>query len=265
VTVRAHRLPPPGTHLAEIVLDRPEKRNALTPGMLRAIRDRLAELEADEAARAIILRGEGKAFCAGFDLDLCRENSDALRDLLTELSLTIRALRRSPKPIVIGAHGAAIAGGCALLAGADLVVTHRDAKLGYPVVRLGISPSVNAPAFRAAVGDRAARLHLLGANLFDGVRAHDIGLAALCVDLAEDVVPRAQLEADKLASKPPGAFAATKDWLNEVDGSLDDEAFDEALRVSLSLVGADEERAALERMWAARDQSSRTADQQNSR
>lgn len=265
MTVRAHRLPAPGTHLAEIILDRPEKRNALTPAMLRDVRARLTELEADPNARAIILRGEGKAFCAGFDLDLCRDNSDALRDLLTELSLTIRALRRSPRPIVIAAHGAAIAGGCALLGGADLVVTHREARLGYPVVRLGISPAVSAPLFHGAVGDRAARLHLLGAGLFDGARAHEIGLAALCVDLAEDVVPRAQLEADKLASKPPGAFAATKRWLNEVDGSGADAAFDEALQVSLGLVGSDEERTALERMWAARDQGSRSADQQISR
>jgi methylglutaconyl-CoA hydratase len=252
MSVRAVRLPPPGTRLAEIVLDRPEKRNALTPGMLRDVRQRLAELEHDDAVRAIILRGEGKSFCAGFDLDLCRENSDALRDLLTELSLAIRALRRSPKPIVVAAHGAAIAGGCALLAGADIVVTHNDAKLGYPVVLLGISPAINAPLFRAAVGTSAARRHLLDPSIFDGRHAREIGLATLCVELAEDVVPRAHIEADALAKKPPAAFATTKRWLNEIEGSADDAQLDAALQASLDLVGSPEERKLLERMWASR-------------
>ena len=252
MSVRTVRLPAPGTHLAEIVLDRPEKRNALTPGMLRAVREQLASLEGVEGVRAIILRGEGRSFCAGFDLDLCRENSDALGDLLTELSLTIRALRRSPKPIVVAAHGAAIAGGCALLAGADIVVTHNDAKLGYPVTLLGISPAVNAPLFRAAVGTGAARRHLLDPTPFDGRHAREIGLATLCVELSEDVLPRAHIEADALAKKPPVAFATTKGWLNEIEGSTDDAGLDAALQASLDLVGSPEERDLLERMWAAR-------------
>lgn len=255
MNVRTVRLPAPGAHLAEIVLDRPEKRNALTPEMLRGVRERLAELERDDGVRGIVLRGEGKVFCAGFDLDLCRENSDALRDLLTELSLTMRALRRSAKPIVAAAHGAAIAGGCALLAGADIVVTHNDAKLGYPVTLLGISPAVTAPLLRATVGTSAARRHLLDPSIFDGRHAREIGLATLCVELAEDVVPRAHIEADALAKKPPTAFATTKRWLNEIEGSADDGAFDAALRASLELVGSVEERARMENSKSAKQKN----------
>lgn len=253
MSLRAERLPPPGSHLAEIVLDRPEKRNALTPEMLRGVRERLAELERDDAVRAIVLRGEGGSFCAGFDLDLCREDSDALRNLLTELSLTIRALRRSPRPIVAAAHGAAIAGGCALLGGVDLVVTHNDARLGYPVVLLGISPAITAPLFRAIAGSAHARRHLLDPTVFDGRRADTIGLSSVCVVLSEDVLPRAHIEADRLAAKPPEALAATKRWLNEIEGSTDNAPFDDALAASLALVGSPEERALLERMWATRD------------
>ncbi len=252
MSVRAERLPPPGAHLGEIILDRAEKRNALTPQMLRDVRTRLEELERGDGVRAIVLRGEGRVFCAGFDLELCRENSEALGELLRELSWTIRALRRSARPIVVAAHGAAVAGGCALLGGGDLVITHRDAKLGYPVVRLGISPAVTAPVFRASVGDRAARLRLLEGGLFDGQRAREMGLASMCVDLAEDVVARAHLEADRLGSKPPGALAATKRWLNQIEGTDDDALLDAGLDVSLSLVGSEEERALLTEMWAAR-------------
>ena len=75
---------------------------------------------------AVVLEGEGAAFCAGFDLSLCKENSDAMKELLTGLSGVIRAMRGCPAPVVVAAHGAAIAGGCAMLAGADVVVTHNE-------------------------------------------------------------------------------------------------------------------------------------------
>lgn len=236
--------------LGEIVIDRPEKRNALTPDMMRTIASHAQALEADENVRAIVLRGEGSVFCAGFDLSLCREDHSAMAELLKELSAVIKILRRCSKPVVIAAHGAAIAGGCALLGGADMVITNRDAKLGYPVVRLGISPAVNAPTLRRAIGDRPMRRRLLDPALFDGNEARRIGLAALCVDTPEDVTPRAQIEAMKLGAKPPAAFAVTKAWINEVDGSMDDAEMDRALGASLALVGGEEERMLLSQMWA---------------
>lgn len=236
--------------VGEIVLDRPDKRNALTPRMLDAIIAAAGELDADASIRAIVLRGEGAMFCSGFDLSLCRRDSGALRELLAGLSRAIRALRRASRPVVIAAHGGAIAGGCALLGGADLVVTDQHAKLGYPVLRLGISPAVSAPTLRLSLAGRHARERMLDTGLISGAEAGRIGLADRVVDLPEDAVPRAQIEASKLAGKPPAAIAATKRWLNEIEGSLDDETFDRALDASLALVGGEEERAALDAMWS---------------
>lgn len=232
--------------VAEIILDRPAKRNALTPDMLDAITSHAQLLSADPSVRALLLRGEGEVFCSGFDLSLCRDDSRALAEMLRGLSTAIRTLRRTEKPVVIAARGAAIAGGCALLGGADLVIAHAEARFGYPVLRLGISPAVNAPTLQLAVGARATRERLLDTELISGAEAHRIGLVDRLVDLPEDVVPRSQLEAVKLAEKPPGAFAATKRWLNEIDGSADDAVFDRALAASLGLVGGAEERARLD-------------------
>ncbi|MBL8746796.1 MAG: enoyl-CoA hydratase/isomerase family protein [Phycisphaerae bacterium] len=231
--------------VAEIILDRPEKRNALTPSMLTDLSARALELAANPTVRAILLRGEGAVFCSGFDLTLCKDNSDALADMLRALSTAIRTLRRIDKPIVIAARGAAIAGGCALLGGADLVIADQECKLGYPVLRLGISPAVNAPSLMLALGSRATRERLLDPQLIRGEEALRIGLIDRMVDIPEDVVPRAQIEAVKLAEKPPQAFAATKKWLNEVDGSDRDTPFEMALAASLALVGGDEERQRL--------------------
>jgi len=252
--VRRVDVEPRSVGIAEIVLDRPDKRNAQMPAMLAEVARLTTEISADSAVRAIVLRGEGPVFCAGFDLELCNTNDTALSALLRTLSAAIRALRRARQPVVIAAHGAAVAGGCALLAAGDLVISHASAKLGYPVLRLGISPSVNAPALRASLTDAEVRRKLLVPELFSGEEARRIGLVHQLVDLPEDVVPRAQIEAIELAKKPPDALAATKRWLNELDGSLDDARFDEALAVSLGLVGTPEQR---ERLDAAMQKTSR--------
>ncbi len=246
----AHTRDPKFAAVGEIVLDREEKRNALTPQMLDAIIEAARELDADPAIRAVVLRGEGAMFCSGFDLSLCRDDSGALRELLIGLSRAVRSLRRTSKPVVIAAHGGAIAGGCALLGGGDFIITDQHAKLGYPVLRLGISPAVSAPTLRQNLNGRQTRERLFDTQLISGLEAARIGIADRAVDIPEDVTPRAQIEAAKLAEKPPGAVAATKRWLNEIDGSLNEDEFDRALAASLALVGSEEERRSLEAMWA---------------
>jgi len=247
--IRVERLTEQGKGVAEVILDRPEKRNALTPEMLRDLAAAIDDLGSAADVRAIVVRGAGERFCAGFDLDLCRDDPSALGELLTALSAAIRAMRRVAKPVVVGAHGAAIAGGCALVGGGDVVVVDRGAKLGYPVVLLGVSPFVSAPTLVGAVGEREARRRMVDPAVFDGDEAKRIGLASVLVDLAEDVRPRAQLEAIKLAAMPPMAMAETKRWLNRVEGVDDDGPFDRALAGSMSLVGGAEERALLATMW----------------
>jgi len=237
--------------VALILLDRPGKRNALTPDMLHNIADAADLVHAGPGkARAVVLAGEGPVFCAGFDLALCRDDQEAMADLLSRLSRAIRSLRRLPVPVVVAAHGGAIAGGCALLGGADVVVADERAKFGYPVVRLGVSPAVTAPALRQAIGEGAARRRLLDPGLIDGREAHRIGLAHDLVPLPEDVRARAIETARTLAAKPHHSIVATKRWLNELDGSYDDEAFDAALRASLRLAGGEEERRRLAAMWS---------------
>lgn len=241
-----------GGEISTVVLDRADKRNALTPDMLHNLRVAVEHAGHEHHARAVVLRGEGQAFCAGFDLSLCQDDPLAMSAMLTGLSNAIRAMRKCPCPVVIAAHGAAIAGGCALLGGADFVVTDAHAKLGYPVTRLGVSPAVSSPFLRQMVGDGHARARLIDSELIDGRRACAIGLAHECVERAEDVLARAMEAARAFAAKPPYALHQTKRWLNELDGSLDEVAIDGALHASLGLTGGDEERELLGKMWEKR-------------
>ncbi len=238
--------------VATITLARPDKRNALTPAMLVELEKAVHAAAVDArggGVRAVVLTGEGDVFCAGFDLSLCKDDDSVLEQLLRGLSVCVRALRAVPCPVVVSAHGAAIAGGCALLGGCDIVVMNTDAKLGYPVLPLGISPAVSAPTLATLTGSGHARAMLLGARVVSGVDALRMGLAHECVATAEECKARAAAIAQGLATKAPHALAATKVWLRELDPATEADV-DAALRASLSVVNSEEQRALLPVVWA---------------
>lgn len=223
-------------------LDRPDRRNALTPGMLTELVS-VTQTAAD-AGDAVLLAGRGRVFCSGFDLAMCQATPDGavMRLLLTGLSDACRALRELPRPVVIAAHGAAIAGGCALLGGADVVVADRRAVMGYPVVKLGVSPAVSVPFLRQGVTDGESRHRALVPETFKGEDAHRRGLVHELVDEPDAVHQRALDIAGHLGGHPAGAYAATKSWLNTIEGVAKRGDADRALAVSLGLTGGDEER-----------------------
>lgn len=238
--------------VGELILDRPEKRNALNERGLRDLSLEAGALAADDSIRAVVLRGEGPVFCAGFDLAPVVDEPELLGGMLDALAEACLTLKRLRVPVVVAAHGAALAGGCALVASCDFVVTHQTAKLGYPVVTIGVSPAISAPALAGRVGAGVTRQRLLDPTFIDGLRARAVRLADLCVDIEEDTIPRAQLEAKRFADKPAHAVQRTKAWLNEVEGADTDAAANAARDASLALVGNHEQRELLARVMAKR-------------
>lgn len=234
-----------GVGVRVLWLDRPDKRNALTPGMLAQLIG-----EAEQAASqgdGVVVAGRGKAFCSGFDLAMCQSAPDGaiMRLLLTGLSDACRALRTLNRPVVLAVHGAAIAGGCALLGGADVVVADRRALLGYPVVKLGVSPAVSVPFLRQSVTDGTARARALLPETFSAAEAARHGLVHRLVDHPDGVLEAAKDEAFRLAALPDAAYAATKQWLNTLEGVFKRREDERGLEVSLGLTGGREERARL--------------------
>lgn len=231
-----------------IRLDRNEKRNALTPRMLDEL---VAAVKKAKHARVIVLEPVGPVFCAGFDLSECRDDAGALPSLLAGLAWATATMRASPAIVIAAAPGAAIAGGCAILCGCDIVISTPESKFGYPVVKLGISPAVSAPLLRLAVGDGAARARMLSTDLIDGRAAQQIGLVHELVSSPDACIARAHELAAKMIEKPPTGLSATKSWLGEVDGSLAGNKIKAALETSLSLVGSDEQNERLTELWKA--------------
>jgi isohexenylglutaconyl-CoA hydratase len=205
--------------IATITLRRPEARNALSLELLWALHERCDELARRTDAHVTLLRGEGKAFCAGMDLKAVLHDPAAPRGLLrsiAELTLKVRAL---PMVTVAVAHGAAIGGGCGLACVCDVVLTHEQSKMGYPEVDLGVCPAVVAPWMVRKIGAGRARRVLLMGGVMRGSEAHALGIADL---LARD---EAELEAltattlARLAQGGPNALRATKALLNRLDGA----------------------------------------------
>ena len=128
--------------IASITLNRPESLNALTFEMLRGLEITLAELGDNPDVRAIILRGEGKAFCAGDDLidmgtDNCPVPEDKIREFLDGYPKVCTAIRECPKPVVAVLHKFAMGAGLELALASDFIVASSNTKIGLPFVLRG--------------------------------------------------------------------------------------------------------------------------------
>lgn len=212
--------------IVRLTLNDPAKRNALGLAMFDALEARLHETARAESAHVLSVRGNGKAFCAGFDLTAAVDEPALLEQFILRLSDVIRTLRRLPMVVNAEVHGAALAGGCALLSGCDVVIAAPGAKFGYPVHALGISPAVTIPTLNPMLGAGPSRSLLLGGRIIGAAEAESIGLVSR-ISATDDTLAR---EADEwcttIAGHGPEALRATKHWLNELDGSLDDQRFD---------------------------------------
>jgi methylglutaconyl-CoA hydratase len=241
--------------VATLKINRPEKRNALSLDLLAALREKVGELAsmaADERPSVLVLTGEGKSFCAGMDLKaVLKEPGAPLRLLQSIAELTI-AIRELPMVVLGRVNGAAIGGGCGLVAVCDLAITTPDAKLGYPEVDLGVCPAVVAPWLVAAVGGTRARRILLSGGTMSGVQALEMGLVTEIVP-AQDLDERVNEVASGLAKAGPHALTQTKRLLNEIDQGDDKQRLYELVRkgahISAEVIGGPEAQQRLSAIY----------------
>jgi methylglutaconyl-CoA hydratase len=178
--------------VATVALNRPEVHNAFDDELIAALTAAFRRLGEDAGVRAVVVRGNGKSFSAGGDLNWMRrmatysdeENvADGLR-----LAEMFRALNEVPKPTVAVVHGNCFAGGTGLVACSDVAIAAEDATFAISEVRLGLAPATISPYVVAAMGMRNARRFFLTAERFDGRTAKAIGLV-------HETVPAAELDA----------------------------------------------------------------------
>lgn len=223
--------------VATLTLNRPDARNALSVDLLESLNKRLNEIESDsQSLSVLILTGAGKSFCAGMDLKAVLGDNALASDLLTRLALLTLRIRRLPIVTIARVNGAAIGGGCGLACVCDVAVTHADSKMGFPEVDLGVCPAVVAPWLVRKIGPGAARRVLLLGGLMSGSEAAALGIVNHCVPTLETLDEAVSGMAARIAQGGPRAIAATKDLLNELDGSLDESLLRRAAGLSASVL-----------------------------
>lgn len=235
--------------VATLTMRRPDARNALSLGLIRAMGEAVRTIANDTSVRVMVLAGEGKAFCAGMDLKAVADDPVAMGDMLRELSRVSRGIRRLAVPTIARVQGAAVGGGCGLMVVCDFAVTHAEAKVGYPEVDLGVCPAVVAPWLIRRIGAGRARAMLLAGGTMSGQEGFEAGLATHLVPLDRLDETVAQL-AKRLCTGGPKALAATKRWLNELDGSDDDAILDKAAEISATIIAGDEAQGRLKAIFA---------------
>ncbi len=214
-------------------LNRPDKLNALDGTLVRELLVALDAAEADPDVRVVVLQGEGRAFCSGYDLSEEAGWEDggpvAWRDALAvDVAATLRFLD-SPLPVIAQVHGYALAGGLELAMACDLVIAAEGTKLGEPEIRYGSAPVTLLMPY--LIGQKRTRELLLTGDLIDAVEAERIGLVNRVVP-ADDLAAEVDRLADRLARTPREVMAPTKRMLNR---AMDAAGFRLAVEAGLDL------------------------------
>jgi enoyl-CoA hydratase len=199
--------------VAVITLDRPEKLNAITPGMTADLGRALDDIEGDGRVRAIVIEGAGRAFSAGFDLEAGEWDSVAniRREMETDFDLILR-FWDCPKPTVAALHGYCLGGALELALACDMAVASVDTRLGEPEVRFGsgivalLLPWVTGPK-------QAKELLLTGSDRITAQRALEMGLVNRVVPEGQHRAAALEL-AREVAANDAAAVRLTKLAIN---------------------------------------------------
>lgn len=234
--------------ISTVTLNRPEARNALSLELIQELEQTVDSIAGDDSVRVMILAGAGKGFCAGMDLKGVMSDPNTMAEMLRSLSRVTRKIRRLPIPVIARVHGAALGGGCGLMVIADFAITHPESKLGYPEVDLGLCPAVVAPWLILKIGAGPARAMLLAGGSMSGREGYEKGLVTHLVQ-ASQLESTAMDLAKKLTRGGREALAVTKSWINELDGSMENEILDFAAEISAKVIASDEAQSRLREVF----------------
>lgn len=236
-------------NVATITLNRPEVHNAFDEAAIAALTKLFVQAGADPAVRAVVLRGNGKSFCAGGDLNWMKRSAaysfdENVADAMN-LGTLLKTINFLPKPTIALVHGSVFGGGVGLTACCDIAIAEEGTQFCLSEVRIGLIPSIIAPYVIAAMGERQSRRYFMTAERFDAATAYRIGFVhETCekggLDSAADKIIAALMDG------APGAQARGKKLLGEISKRMiDDEVILKTSREIAAARAADEGREGL--------------------
>ena len=216
--------------LAFITLDRPERLNAINGALIAGLSTAVARANSDADVRVIVLRGAGRSFCAGYDLEMApavetqaQERRGGVWDPVDDyirMSRNVAAfmsLWHSPKPAVAQVHGWCVGGGTDLALCCDLILMADDAQIGYPPARIWGTPTTMMWVYR--LGLEHAKRYMLTGDPIDGPTAVRLGLATQSLP-AEELAAAVEAFARRLAQIPSNQLAMNKLLVNQAYESM---------------------------------------------
>jgi methylglutaconyl-CoA hydratase len=228
--------------VASLVLDSQHNRNALSRQLVGELYDGLARAEQDDEVKVVLVRAEGRTFCSGADLS--EASADGMEQTASQMVELQRRIATLPKPVVARVHGNVRAGGIGIVAASDIAVSAVDATYAFTEVRLGLAAAAISLSVLPRMTDRSAALTFLTGDVFTGRDAVRMGLVTRAVPEEE-----LNLEVDEicasLAKGSPQGLRETKRLLGGPLVQRIEEQGDDLARLSASLFGSDEARAAM--------------------
>jgi enoyl-CoA hydratase len=196
--------------IATVTLNRPKVLNALSPDLIRELTGALADLDADENIRAVVLTGGPKVFAAGADISDMADRS-AVEQLRRDQTGRWTPLSGFSKPLIAAVNGYALGGGCEVVLMCDLVIAGETARFGQPEINLGIIPGAGGTQrWPRTAGKYAAMEVMLTGAAITAQRAYELGIVNKVVP-AEMTIALAQRMAREIAAKPPLAVRMAKE------------------------------------------------------
>jgi enoyl-CoA hydratase/carnithine racemase len=189
-------------YICTLILNRPQKHNALTPRILQQLRETLISFKEDKGIRVVIIRGAGdKAFSAGFDISLLGGQSEGEEDYLQE---ALKSIRDCPVPVIAMINGFALGGGCEIAVNCDLRIAGDNARFGMPQAKLGMMESYQAiQRFINIVGVTHTKEIFFTGRMIEAPYAKEMGLVnqvvsgkdlgEVCYNLAQEIAANAPL------------------------------------------------------------------------
>ncbi len=202
--------------VARVTLARPEIRNAFNDQMLADLLEAFGRLRERDDARVVVLTGEGKAFCAGADLNWMKRVVDYtyeenFADSL-ELARMLRAIHDCPKPVIGRINGAAIGGGTGVVAACDITLGAEEAVFAFSETKLGLTPAAISPYLLRRMGERNLREYFLTGERFSAPRAVELGLLNAAVP-ASELDARVEATIRLILSGGPEALRVSKELI----------------------------------------------------
>jgi methylglutaconyl-CoA hydratase len=219
----------------EIILQRPEVRNAFNPEMILEITKIFNDLQNRKNLRAIVLRGEGKVFCAGADLSwmqsMANYNFEQNQEDAQKLFEMFNAIERTNIPVLAMVQGAVFGGGLGLVAACDFVVADKNTQFCFSETKLGLVPAVISAFVKNKCFMGQIRPYMLSAMVFSAAKAQGLGLITEVAEDADSANKLIQQIVENLFECGPEAVRATKALTRDVPSLLGNELKERTAKV----------------------------------